>query len=207
MKRALTTADRVLTVLQTRTQVQAAKYLGVSERTIRRWKNEGVQPLRPHRKTLVEKSGSARHSLVRRARREGARVLGGSIPVPVERVMKLDPFDPKRKRRIVSDTLMYRIGKTSRAGILEIMKSLRGTGSLFRLVMDLKPGLPDSKGKVHRKKHRYSTAWDSIDRDELTLDAELLRILDDELESAYPVYLVVAEQSKKKRKSRQKRKG
>lgn len=68
-------ADLILTILQVMTQKQASKYLDASERSIRRWKNEGVIPTPEHLKTLRTKAKYVRSKI---------RKSGGDLsPIPV----------------------------------------------------------------------------------------------------------------------------
>lgn len=86
--------DKVLQVLQTKTQQQAAAELGISARTIRRWlKGDVKQPSRAHIQQLNKRAGYARQ----KAYRSGA---PKNIPVPpkIDHVGRQDFADVKKMR-------------------------------------------------------------------------------------------------------------
>jgi hypothetical protein len=67
-----TTRERALMLLETRTQKQAAKLLGVSDRTIRRWKNREVErPIPVNEERLIARAARDRERLQREWHRAG----------------------------------------------------------------------------------------------------------------------------------------
>lgn len=87
---------------------EVARELHVSERTLRRWKNEGVKPSASKAGSvehLVKQSAKVRRRVVARAKREGFDLSDVPVPVDAKRIQRIDPYDPDRKRRIPSDTV------------------------------------------------------------------------------------------------------
>lgn len=167
----LSAQDRVLTLLQSRTQKEVAKKLGVSERTIRRWKNENVQPCRGYEKKLTVAASRERRSLREKAERQGFKQPDVPVPLPARRQTRIDPRDPKKERRIPSDTVIYNVEKARLSDVLALLQSYRKTGSAFRVIYQLKPGVdssvPGGMDKGERKKalrRHQSTAWEFIDQ-------------------------------------------
>jgi len=201
--RKLATVDRVLTVLQTRTQKQAAKFLNVSERTIRRWKNEGVEPTAPHREILVERSSRERTRLRRQAAREGFVLPDTRVQLPGRRQTRLDPRDPKRQRRIPSDTVIYKVDKSRMADMLALMQSYRDQGGAFRVVHELPAGKTDYTKQKYGKKRNVSTTWESIAQSRFQSDDGVLDFLQDLKQIGKLLYIVFT--LPKKRKPRKKK--
>jgi len=110
MPRRLTTRERVLQLSQRYTQAQIADKVGVSVRTVRRWKNEGVEPSRAENERALSKAvASVRGALRKRAARQGFEIPEEMrlIPEKFERMMRIDPMDPQRKRRIPYQSIEF----------------------------------------------------------------------------------------------------
>ena len=205
--RQFSTADRILTVLQTRTQKQAAKFLNVSERTIRRWKNEGVEPTRPHRETLVEQSGRERSRLRSQARRQGVEVVP-DLPVQFRgrRQTRIDMTDPKRQRRVLSDTVIYAVEKGRPSDWLALVKHYRAGAArgivAARIIHKLSVGHKDHTGRTVTKKKNGSTMWESLHQTRFKTDQGILDWLQETAEIGSVLYLVftLPKERKKQRK-------
>lgn len=102
--------DDVLLVLRGRTQKQAAQFLGVSERTIRRWKNEGVTPSPQHALVLKKAATHERRVLSQPTRRRLKEYVKG---LPTGKTYQ-------------SDWLSYKVEGLSPSDIFSLVKRVRG---------------------------------------------------------------------------------
>jgi hypothetical protein len=201
----LSTVDRILTILQTVTQNVAARILGVSDRTIRRWKNEGVEPTLPHRKTLVRESGRERSKFRRQAFRAGIKPADVPVQPPVRRQTRFDPRDPKRKRRILSDTVIYRAEKMRLEDMLHLLKYYRerqGRMDAVRLIHKLSVGHKDHTGRTVTRKRAIrhgSTVWEWLGQTRFQSDEGVLDWLQEVREIGKLLYLVFTIPKKRKR--------
>lgn len=171
----LSTAERILTVLQTRTQKQAAVYLGVSVRTVRRWKNEGVEPVEDNRRVLVKASGLARRALIRRGEYEPKTVVRLTdrekvttildaderkrarhivpktrVIFPSQRQSRVDPrtahLNRKKWRYVPSDTVIFDVHKGTVESITDLLEVYRPESRGFRLIYRAEY-LPEERGR------------------------------------------------------------
>lgn len=148
---------------------EVARDLGVSERTLRRWRNEGVTPSAPKAaavETLKRVSTTVRRRKLAQARREGLDLSTVDVPPSVRRITRIDPYDPERKRRILSDTLELSIAPRARTSWGDILsryrdeQNARRERAAFRgLVM--MHGTFESEG-VTRRGGPTMTEWEEI---------------------------------------------
>lgn len=159
MASRLTPADRVgaLAALGL-TQTQIGKRLGVTSRTVRRWKNEGVTPNAAHAAKLTREGGRAREE-VRRLNRRVAR----GAPVPVGPVL---PPGTRRKIRLrdregrdtgrtrSSEWVNYSVKGMGRAQIMALFASLNAQGATVQLLYDAPATDPYFEGRVTHEQLR-----------------------------------------------------
>ena len=203
--RKLTTQDRILTLLQTRTQKQAAAKLGVSERTVRRWKNEGVQPTPPHRKTLIEKDQRVRAYYKSVARREGFDAPSLPVQPPAGRQTR---WDLKREHRVPSNTVIVDVRKMPIEDQLQAVKAYRDAtrrmrAPALRAVHKLSVGHKDHTGRTvtrKRAKRHGSTMWESFEQSRFQSDEGILDWLREVKEIGHILHLVFTMPIKHKRK-------
>lgn len=150
-------------ILQFKTQKEAAKALGVSDRTIRRWlSGETKQPKGPNFKQLTRQSQNARQKAYRKG--SPRRI---SVPPPIERVKGQDvanarkltrddqteyiqaqaragknmrfllrvPKQPGYERGILSTTWQGTAGMESR-GVAGAVRRARQTGEIIEIISD-----------------------------------------------------------------------
>ncbi len=186
----LLTRDHLLTILQTRTQKEAAKYLGIGERTIRRIKNEpGHKTIPRVAEAIKEKGYAARKKIrkvtlrgeVRKARRsiesEGwdsdlpAKPRGDykydlpDLPVvpPSERSTILDGRDRTLKTRMWGKAIIYNVKKISTADIFNLITWYRNRpGYAYRLVYQVPKGGNSIGGGRYPKSGHSGTTWESV---------------------------------------------
>lgn len=188
-----------LTILGERfTQKQLAKKFGVSDRTIRRWKNERVSPSVAKGQAITQISKAARsvrRSLLEqgRARAQSFRIPA-SIPVPpskVRRISRIDPRDPSRKRRIPSDTIDADVSKLRNFDIYSLLVAYRDKANAerrragFRLLVKMDSNF-ESGGMVRPAGSKTMTRWEEFND---WSDEEIAEYLN-ELEEAGKVYRV-----------------
>lgn len=169
--------DRVVTILsQGLTQKQAAKLLGVSERTIRRWKNEGVKPLstNDHKLSLV----SSR--IRKRERRHGA----PNLPViPPTQRRKLREYQNGKwtGKYKWSDWLTHDVRKFSNDDIFTLLQVLRDQKATVQFLV--KVVVRGDSGRISRTFHYRSKIYylgNYTDIDLWELIDELITVYEDE---------------------------
>lgn len=151
----LTTRDHLLTILQTRTQAEAAEDIGISERTIRRIKNDPNHKVTPEVAAKIEKLGKRERKklltvtekeLIKKARKiiKKSRIKSSlpdnprgdwmyEIPdlpiIPVShRETRIDPRDNTLKTRMWSDAISFDVSKLSTADIKKLVLYYRDKG-------------------------------------------------------------------------------
>lgn len=154
--------DNIMAVLQGRTQREAAAFLGVSERTIRRWKNEGVQPSRQHAPVLSQGAARARKSI-----RDSARKIPTITPVP--RI----PVPPRVTRRTIhvrdirgqptgqmrlSDWASYDVRDMENTDIHVLLKWARDRNAVIQITYHVPKGGTSLGGRELREGGNASTS-------------------------------------------------
>lgn len=152
-----------------RTFAELAKRVGVSERTLRRWRNQGVQPS-PQKAAAVSAISRASTSVRRRklsqSRREGLDLSKVAAPPAARRITRIDPMDPQRKARILSDTVELTKTRTTRTSWGEILsryrdeQNRRGERAAFRGLVVMH-GSFESEG-ARRQGGPTMTEWEEI---------------------------------------------
>lgn len=192
-RRKLLSADYVQQVLQTRTQKQAAEFLGIGERTLRRIKNiPGYQP----RETTIKRvahAGERERARVSRVRvtqklrgRGSFRVPKLRVIPPVKRQTRLDPRDKRLKRRMWSDTLAFDVRKLRGADLLELLQYYRDRGVPVNIIYRVPEGGRSLGGRTYPDGGRAGTGWESL---EGWSDQELLDWIAD-IQKAGPLSLI-----------------
>ena len=201
----LTTQDRILTLLQTRTQKQAAAKLGVSDRTVRRWKNEGVQPTLPHRQTLIKKDQRVRAYYKSVARRDGFEAPSWPVQPPAGRQTR---WDAKHEHRVSSNTVIVDVRKMPLEDQLHVVKAYRDVTRRMRrpglrAIHKLSVGHKDHTGRMvtrKRAKRHGSTEWQSFPATRFQSDEGILEWLREVKEIGQILHLVFTMPIKHKRK-------
>jgi len=104
MAKRATDYERLIVMLQTRSQRQVAREIGVHHKTIQRWiKHETT--ITKNRDAVVRISADDRRKTAAKAKREGYRPAPTTVPVQSERTRRVDPYDPSRT--IPSDAVDY----------------------------------------------------------------------------------------------------
>lgn len=118
-----TSREQIVTLLQRHTQKQAAKILGVSERTIRRWKNENVIPKAKNRKKLNKTVTRER----KKRYRQGAPRMS-IVPVPVRHKLKQYVGAKWTGKYVLSDWINFDVQKFELKLVVELLIHLREKG-------------------------------------------------------------------------------
>lgn len=150
----LSVFERVMSILQFHTQKEAAVIVGVSERTIRRWKNEGVKPTLQHFDSLKLESIKIRQ----KARRQGA----PNVAIP--------PRVIKRK-----DSLYLQVSKEKQKEQFNILKALRQQQGLVRFVIKVPKGGSSPGGREYGKVGYFSSPWYDLTA---RTDSDLFEVLE-----------------------------
>ena len=121
--------EKIVTLLQKHTQKEAAKILGVNERTIRRWKNEGSIPKINNDKILTQQSSKVRRALYK----QGSPRI--AIPLPTKKKKLREYVNGKWTGRYKkSSWLSYSVAKLSHHDIFNVLKTFRDQGKKVQLV-------------------------------------------------------------------------
>jgi len=122
----LSLADALTVQSQQFTQRELAKRYRISTRTIRRWKNEGGTPAAFHDRVANRILKDGRATRRRMVRQHGEAIPPGvAVPPPIRRITRIDPSDPKRKRRVASDTLEADTEKLRADDLLQLLIGYR----------------------------------------------------------------------------------
>lgn len=114
------------------TQKEIAKFLGVSERTVRRWKNQEVlKPSPLSQKKLVQKSTQSREHLLRRAHEEAKR---GRVKYKLPRV--LPSVQISRQLKKIRDREGRETGEYTVSDWLTLHVEFLTTAEIARLVIN-----------------------------------------------------------------------
>lgn len=154
------TRDKIALLSTVYTQREIAARLGVSVRTVRRWKNEGVEPRRAP-ETLARETTNVHRQLRRAANKARAPLPRVPVPPKVRRVQRLDPSDPKLVRRIASDTVSYDVRNMSESDVRRVLRYLRDTGRIVRLIYKIPKGGTSLGGRDYPKGGQASTDWEA----------------------------------------------
>jgi transposase len=203
-KRRYTLRDKLVTLSQAYTQKQIAKQLGVSDRTIRRWKNEGVKPavaLPEIRGSLYNLQASFERERKRLTKmlREDRRKHPGAPKL--DKVLRILPPGHRRKLREYkagretgkkrdSEWINYDTAKLDFDEIFQLVQALRDEGRIVQLIYHIPKGARyprDSRGRVGKpvsKPVRVGTPpLDLSNMDDGDLQEFLLRYVDAEYTS------------------------
>jgi transcriptional regulator with XRE-family HTH domain len=157
-----TVRDKVALLATRYTQKQIAEKLGVSTRTVRRWKNENVQPARVQTEAKLRSlAASVRKTLQAQARKARAPLPNVPVPPKARRVLRLDPSDPKLVRRIDSDTVSYDVRGMSMQDIRAILRWLRDRDRIVRVIYKIPKGGTSLGGRDYLKGGQSSTEWEA----------------------------------------------
>lgn len=162
-----TVQDKVLTVLQRHTQAEAARLMGVSPRTIRRWKNENVQPCESYSKRLTHEAARERRTIERygSAPSQNFEPPKLRVPVPAARQTRRDPSDKSGKKKIPSDTIIFDVRKLRPADIAALVTHYRKRKGSFRVILRLPPNKISKKFGAYPKGQRnVSTQWEFMEQ-------------------------------------------
>jgi transcriptional regulator with XRE-family HTH domain len=150
-----------LTLAQKYTQAQIAERIGVSTRTIRRWKNEGVEPnkYRPQ-------SVAAAHNLRIEFEREHKRVVTAQrrdavkhpgtpqleksltvLPEGKRRLLNEYKGGKKTKRKIDSGWINYNVSKLPVNDMLKTLIALRDAGQYVQFIYRIPKGGRSANGR------------------------------------------------------------
>jgi len=166
-----TLAEKVAFLCTLHTQAEVARMLNASVRSVRRWKNEGVKPKRVETvRAVYQAANNARKSLQRQARKERAPLPRVAVPPRVKRVTRIDPSDPRARRRISSDTVAYDVRNMTVDQIRAILRYLRDTARIVRIIYRVPIGGTSiggrdargrkKTGRVYPKGGNASTEWE-----------------------------------------------
>lgn len=159
--------DKLLTLAQAMTQKQIARELGISERTVRRWKNEGVEPNRALRRvaraeTKLQRSFEREHKrIVEDIRRDRRKHKGAPR---IEKKVRVLPPGERQQLRVyragrdtgqlrTSEWINYRVEALGLKEIFEIVRALRDEGRIVQLIYRIPKGArypDDARGKPGR---------------------------------------------------------
>lgn len=134
---------QVLTALQEYTQKELAAQLGVSERTIRRWKNEGVEPANPFVALALRDEYKAEKERIRsrnRRRIPDATPPRSDVPLIGER-RNLREYDSQGHftgRHYPSDYVNYNVARLDADTIFGILQDLRDRDASIQLIYRVK---------------------------------------------------------------------
>lgn len=170
------------------TQKSLSNRLSVSERTIRRWKNEGVKPRSSGVFSRVVKLASVEKKRLRsRAKRAGVELPDISLPPDTKKLYWRDPNDDTRE--FESDTVSYDVHRFDTDYIIELLRYLRDERYAIRLVYKVPAGQPEysrSSGRstIAAKTVRAGTIWErdwhvftNVEIDAYVADLSVYKIL------------------------------
>ena len=186
----LLTRDHLLTILQTRTQAEAARFLGIGERTIRRIKNEPDHKTIPRVSKVVAQRGRTERNKLRYIPESKLKTLAQQtiknqhrdsvlpkhpkgeaeyelpdLPIvpPSERATILDPSDKTLKTRMWSKSIVYNVQKISVNDILNLIKWYREKpGFSYRIVYQVPKGGASINGGKYPKAGHSGTTWELV---------------------------------------------
>jgi hypothetical protein len=180
--------DYLLNILQTKTQKQASELLGISTRTIRRitanvdyfrrakpemvrsivdmGKRERKRLQHPSKRVLVDRAEATRehqHSNKKLLSKdkERARVhVPKAIKVvpPVQRLTRIDPSDPKLKRRKWADTISFDVRKMKLDDVRGVLEAYRNVpGAQINIVYATPGGTP-----AYPRAKQSASGWERV---------------------------------------------
>ncbi len=193
--------EQLLTLAQSMTQKEIARALGISERTVRRWKNEGVEPNRAIRRVQraegkLQRSFEREHKRVAEKLRRDRRKHRGAPRI--EKKLRVIPPGTRRQLRVYrrgrdtgkfrpSEWIGYKVEALNFREIFEVVRALRDEGHVVQLIYRIPKGsrYPDDKngrpGRVVKESTRaVSPPLDLSNLDDNDLTEFLLRYVDAE---------------------------
>jgi transcriptional regulator with XRE-family HTH domain len=134
---------QVLTALQKWTQKELAARIGVSERTIRRWKNENVQPaLDFTRFALQDEFSLVRRAIRRRTKREAPRADPPEVHVPLlgerRELIEYDERGHDTGGHYDSDWVNYNVSRLDMNEVFDILRELRDRAATVQIIFRVK---------------------------------------------------------------------
>lgn len=144
--------ERVLVLLQQRTQKEVARILGVSDRTVRRWKNESVVPVERHDAALTHESNRERRRLTIHNKRlshgkQPAMRDVPVIPVGVRRALKEYKNGKFTGRFRESEWVNYSVEKLSQRDVFALVGSMRRQFLVVQFIFDANKDDPAATGR------------------------------------------------------------
>lgn len=141
---------------------EVAKLVGVSERSLRRWKNEGVQPRDAGTAQRLTKTAAEARRRVRRAGARGAdRFVVPNVPVPpiTKRIYWRADTDPPGKRTRRSDTISHDLRGLTIGDVLALLRYYAVRRGQIRFVYRVPKGGTSLGGREYNKAINASTGW------------------------------------------------
>lgn len=161
-RQRLTTAERVRVLTARATMAEAAKAIGVSVRTLRRWKNEGKEPGDADtRRKLVQASTRERAKILRAGRTGSDRYEVPNVPVPppTQRVRWRDREDPTGRRTVRSDTIAHDLRGMTIGDVLRLLRYYADRGAMIRIIYRVPKGGTSQGGREYSRSANASTTW------------------------------------------------
>jgi hypothetical protein len=135
--------ERIMILAQRHTQKEIARMLNIGERTVRRWKNEGVQPSTKERE----------QRLTRAAADERRRVMKGPDALTVKVL-------PPHQRK--GDSTYYDLRRINFQQKVDILKALQERSQYVRLVIRVPVGGTDYRGRKLKDGGYFSSQWEDL---------------------------------------------
>jgi hypothetical protein len=176
-RRRYSLRDKLVTLAQSHTHKEMAKMLRVSERSIRRWKNENIQPA-SYLPTIEQGLERLQHNFEREHKRVEKSLRDDRKKHPnaprIEHKVKILPPAARRQlktyeagrdtgRTRASEWINYDVGAFNLREIFDVVKALRDEGRIVQLIYRIPKGARyprDSRGrpgKVVSKSTRTGT--------------------------------------------------
>lgn len=154
MARAPSNRERLLTLLQAYTQREAASILGVSERTVRRWKNQESTPTK-NLDVLQREAAKIRRRILRQPQRYEQKFHVPRTPVvPIGERRSLRVYDSRGEwtgAYIESDWVNYDVRTWEPERIADLLAYLRDRGLTTIQLIYWRPAFTDSPTGRGRK--------------------------------------------------------
>lgn len=189
-KPARTSQDRLRTIVAEYGVRGAARKLGIDRRTVQRQLNQGQQATKTAGK-IVQESARVRQAHVRAAKQAGIKLPRG-VTLRAIRTSRIDPSDPKRKRRVRGYSVRFDIKHMKIGDIADFLLSFRGQSRAWYVV---KQAFKDYKTPDCRVQAGDRAASRRYDLDaNMFKDAGGLRdVLASEFINAKPIFLVITD--------------
>lgn len=188
-RRRYSTREKIVTLSQSFTQKKIARMLRVSERTVRRWKNEGVEPATPQRAARLQRSFESEAKRVGAALRRDIRKHPEApriekrvrvVPKGERRVLAERAAGKKTGRFVESAWINYDVSKMNVKEIHAILAALRDDDRVVQLIYKIPKGgrYPrDARGRPGRQVSKPVRTGSSITDLSNLDDADLMDFL------------------------------